>query len=100
MNEQQIADALTSGMLYPTVGACLVLLSWLAARIRHGVPLVDQLKHSGALLLAALPMALSAGGVALLAGMEPMKAASLAIAALMMSAGLSAPKPPQAPPAE
>lgn len=93
MDEHTIAEALTSGMLYPTVGAILVLLSWLVARIRHGVPVLEQLKHAGLALFGALPMALSAGGAALLAGLDWRKALALTLTSMMMAAGLTAPKP-------
>lgn len=84
-----VATALTSGMVGPMVGGAIVLCSWLLARYRNGVPLLDQLKHARDLLLPKLPAALASGGGLLMIGAHWTSALSVALTALFMSAGMS-----------
>lgn len=95
MNPIDIANALTSGTMLPMLGAGLIVLSWLVAKIRLGVPFKDQLVHAGEKLLSALPLALMAGGVALMAGVPIMVALSATVSVLLMAGGFQAPAPPK-----
>lgn len=95
MNPIDIATALTSGTMLPMLGAGLIILSWLIAKIRLGVPFKDQLVYAGKKLLGVAPLALSAGGLALLAGMPLLPALSATITAMLMTAGFSLPTPPK-----
>ena len=95
MTIPQISTALTSTLIGPALGAALVILAWLVALLREGVPIRAQLEHArGQLRPVALP-ALGAVGIALLAG-EPWRVAiATGVSAGLVAAGFRA--PPAAP---
>lgn len=66
--EQQLADALTSGMAAPIIGAALVILAWLAGKLRHGMSLAEQVKAAAENAWPGLLAGISTAGVALVVG--------------------------------
>ena len=92
-----VADALTSGIVGPAIGAAMVLVAWIVARIKHGIPVLEQLKSALDGMVPFLPPSLLAGGGALMAGGTWKVAGAVTLGALLTASNLA--KAPPAPPA-
>ena len=96
--EQQISEALTSGMLAPSIGAALVIIVWLASKVRHGVPLRDQMKSAAASAWPALLPAGATTGIALMVGTPYLAAVGSGLTVLLALTNFRVPSPPSKPP--
>lgn len=90
--EENIANAITSGMLGPATGGALVLVSWIAAKLKDGIPLKDQLRTALPTLRAAVAAAAGTTGLSLMGGMATMPAIATGLAVLLAMLNLRAPK--------
>lgn len=98
---ETIAAAITSGLLWPSVGAVLVLLAILADRYRSGIDVRAQLAALWASSRRPLTTGLSTAGLALVAstlegGPTPVQALAggLTVALVMLGARPIVPLPP------
>lgn len=87
--QDQIAQALFSGMLVPAVGAAAILIAWLTDKLKDDVPLGEQLRAMlPTLKRGFVAAAVSFGGVLLGAEQSGVEGAALWLTA--SSAGLGA----------
>jgi len=89
MSTEDVANALTSYALGPTVGAVAVLLAILIGRYKDGVPFGAQLEAAFESSRGPLMMALLALGGALVAGLDFAPALSAGVSAFLAAANLS-----------
>lgn len=94
----ELAQALTSGALGPTIGAAVILVAWVIGKYRRGVGLMSQLQHFFDSALPVLPVALATGGGAMLAGLPARAALAAAVTVLLAGANVRRPAPPALPP--
>ncbi len=98
MDEQTIANALTSGMLGPMVGSVLVLVTWIAAKYQDGVPLAEQWRAMLPTLRGALIGAAGTAAPLLIAGRPWMESlvAGLTVAFALLNLRATKPAVPPA----
>lgn len=83
MTVEELSQALTSGLLYPTVGGALVLLSWLWGYYRDGVPLRQQAVDAWETTRGPLVTALGVGASAAVAGEGWITSVALGLTSLL-----------------
>lgn len=94
MDPESISNALTSGLLAPSIGGALVVAAWLASKIKYGNPIGAQLKASLLSAVPALIPAFAAAGVSLMAELPPVVAVANGLTVLLTLTNFRSPAPP------
>jgi hypothetical protein len=92
MSTDQLANALTSTLIGPTLGACFVLVAWFMSLIQDGTSFREQARHALEQLKPAAIPGLVSSGLAMMAGEPWQVSAAIGVSAALTAAGFRLPR--------
>lgn len=93
-----VAEAMTSGSLWVTIGAVVVVLTWVGERLLSSkTPILEQLTHMAQSAIPGLIAGATVGGAVLLEGKGPVMALTAFLTIALIGASPRKPAPPAVP---